>query len=421
VVSAWGPPIACSRTGASHLRRGLPCQDSVAVATLRSRDGLPVQVMAVADGHGGRRHTLSDVGSRLACREALAQVAAALERRSLAGSGGPVERRAWREWLAAELPAAIHAAWLAAIRTDWQGRAAAPFTPLPYGSTLGLVLMTPLWWGHTGLGDWDLVGVDGGGAASLLSQEREDAALGGEATCSLCQSEAPLLWARRARLHPLPESAAGGLTLVLSTDGIRKACLTDADFLTLAAWLARAAQEPLDLAVALDRISADGSGDDVSIAIACHSLAAAPAPARRRSPLARTLPGAVAGCCLLLVAALLGRSAPLRVPTAAEAAVRRRAGELCALPPAVLAATLASRRRQFEDLRQGRRRPEALAAEAGRDPLGALIALSFVNQRSPMAAAGPEPPAGLPLCRPLREALQRQWRRIAAPSPSPQP
>jgi hypothetical protein len=257
-------------------------QDSAAAASLRSGDGLAVQVMAVADGHGSPRHHRSEVGSRLACATALAEVRGTLEASRLR-DGGPWARRRWRRWLARDLPAAIHAAWLRAVEADWRRREAGPFSPVLYGSTLAVVVMTPCWWGYTGLGDWDLVVVEGPGGARLASEESGVDPHGGERTLSLCLEAAPTLFAQRSRLHPLPRPGDGErLALVLSTDGIRKSCVTDADFLLLCAWMAGSAATAIqtltdderaqserrsELSEALDRISSQGSGDDVTVAV----------------------------------------------------------------------------------------------------------------------------------------------------------
>ena len=103
-MSPWQPARICSRPGAAHQRRGQVCQDWSAAVELRSLDGLPVQVMAVADGHGGARYHRSDIGSRLACTAALTAVAATLETSRLADSaaGQPMEH--WRRWLQQALP-----------------------------------------------------------------------------------------------------------------------------------------------------------------------------------------------------------------------------------------------------------------------------------------------------------------------------
>jgi hypothetical protein len=135
---------------------------------LRDADGQPVMLMAVADGHGGRRYRRSEVGSRLACETALAVASAALASAPPGDGEG-----AWSRWLAHDLPEEVQGRWLEAVQAHWQSDPGeGGFEPLLYGSTLGLVVMTTRWWGHTGLGDWDLVRVaaDGAGAAALLPE-----------------------------------------------------------------------------------------------------------------------------------------------------------------------------------------------------------------------------------------------------------
>ena len=289
-MSGWAEPIHGSRRGAAHRRRQQPCQDATAVGQVFSLDGLPVWVMAVADGHGGARYRLSDRGSRLACERALAEVQAAVAHRRLGSPDDDALQAQWADWLARELPAAITSTWLEAITADWTGSAPAlrgesggpGFEPWLYGTTLGLVLMTPHWWGQTGLGDWDLVRIDGDGQASLLNEERQPIGAG-EATCSLCQSEAAHLFAARSGLWPITAREAP-FALLLGTDGLRKSCASDADFLVLASWLAGMpsgldAPRGQQLAASLDRISREGSGDDISVAIGRLQ-----APAERPAP-----------------------------------------------------------------------------------------------------------------------------------------
>jgi len=268
--------VCDSRTGAAHLRRGSPCQDASVCWTFRDGAGDPVQVLVVSDGHGGLRYDRSEVGSYLACHAAVREVHRLLRRARTGQPGGEAE---WRQWLAEELPRRIVNRWrqdvLAHARAHPRGERESSST-FPYGATLGLLLLTPRWWGHSGLGDWDLVRIDSEGNAELLSEE-PDTAGGGEATFSLCMDSAERHFAARSGLYPIP-SGCDRFSLLLSTDGIRKSCGTDADFFLLAEYLsnlpAAAAADPPDppeaigeLSQALDRISDEGSGDDVSVAI----------------------------------------------------------------------------------------------------------------------------------------------------------
>ena len=252
--------LAFSEIGAVHRRRGQPCQDSSLSCWLRAPDGQHLQLLAVADGHGGRRYRLSHVGSALAVHLARQAVEQALQ-------DTPLENiKAWRDALQQGLPTAIHRSWLAATQAHWEELAEPgqeePFTAASYGTTLGLLLLAPQWWGVTGLGDWDLVGIDHEGTAQLLNEECSDAAVG-EATASLCLNT--MVDHCRQRADVREYGTAPLQALLLSTDGIRKSCATDLDFLTLCAQVITIRTLP-KLQQALAQISADGSGDDVSLA-----------------------------------------------------------------------------------------------------------------------------------------------------------
>ena len=446
-MNRWAAPIGASRTGAAHRRAGRPCQDALLCGELRSADGQPVMVMAVADGHGGRRYVRSDVGSRLACERALVEVQRTLGERPLGGGEGEAD---WSRWLERELPAAIERGWLEAVEAHWREEPGeGPFLPLLYGSTLGLVVMTARWWGHTGLGDWDLVRVEADGRPLLIEEESETIAPG-EATCSLCQPQAASLFARRASLHPIAPDD-GDFALVLCTDGIRKSCATDADFLTLAAWLARSGAEPAAegtgaLPAALDRISREGSGDDVTVAIGRSGPAAeetaaagadaqvltseppagAPLPRHHRPAIGRAvvlgLGLAAAGGALLALAWPRG-GPPQVAPTSSPGlqAAREEVARLCGQPAAIPLA-LRRRRQLFVALRQGRQDPALLKAAASGDPLAALIAADL-PAAAPLPSPRGSPPRPRPLlalgaCPALLDALDQQW---ASPLPAATP
>lgn len=409
----WREPRSCSVIGAAHRRRGQPCQDASLTARLHTSEGEPLQLMAVADGHGNRRHWLSQVGSALACSEAEAAVQVALAQTPLTDLTG------WHQLLRHELPAAIVQGWLAATAADWAERAEAAgqaYSSEAYGCTLGLVLMAPRWWGHTGLGDWDLVRLDAAGLGTLISEEACDATAG-EATASLCLPRAEALFAERSSLQALAAGEREGtdLALVLSSDGVRKSCATDADFLQLCAQLC-AIHDPAELAAGLEQITSQGSGDDVSVAVGqwqgipdLPDVEPPAAPDLQPSPITRRRslrPSSVATLATLTALGLLSGSGwwlwRHQRPAAPPAPVAAESARQCAKPDHIRA-NLNQRRPQFQQLLSGSP-AEPLLAAADRDPLGALIAASRLGQ--------------LNTCSALQRELALQWRDGRMPSGS---
>lgn len=435
----WLPAWHCTVIGAAHRRREVVCQDFSLVRQLRAPSGGRLQLLAVADGHGGERYRHSDSGSRLACEQAAEAVEAALQSAPLD------DLPTWERLLAEKLPAAIQAGWLQAIQRHWQQqpRDGQPFCSALYGSTLGLLLLAPTWWGCTGLGDWDLVRVDGGGN-QLLSEEAELPGAG-EATASLCLSEAEALWVERAQLQAIPASSPP-FALLISTDGVRKSCATDGDFLELCSQMV-GIQDPPHLEEGLAEISAAGSGDDLSLAVGRWSPAAGQTPGPRRAvtlPVISRRPGVPLALLLLVPAGLaMGASAwwarsqgwswfppgqPPARPIDPLPVIQNEAERLCR-DPGLIPGTLTQRRQLFGQLRHGSSDPQLLLAMADRDPLGALIAWSRPALPPPPVAAtsrGPVPPvsSGQPLplpgsCPALDQALALQWRTPARPAAPP--
>lgn len=279
----WQPPVYRSLIGASHRRKDIVCQDSSLSASFRSRSGVPIKLMVVADGHGGARYWRSDVGSKLACEIAIQQARKDLGRRLLRWSAPPRSTFSeWHQWLKRELPGKIVEKWRFAVANDWRRFQKTPeqeaegFSLYTYGSTLGLVVLTPHWWGCTGIGDWDLVRVganrgEGASNAELINNE-DSLGIKGESTFSLCKSDALLHFDERSCMQRIDRHEPP-YALILSTDGIRKSCTADTDFLAMADHLVSevpsidADGECTALDESLNRITTEGSGDDVSVAI----------------------------------------------------------------------------------------------------------------------------------------------------------
>jgi len=372
---AWRSATSCSVIGAAHRRQGKPCQDASLSCQLGS--GLQqLQLLAVSDGHGSSRYWLSDIGSNQACLAVRESVEAALQHTPLA------DREQWLQQLQTELPEAIQQRWLEAVQRDWQQRpesATTPFSSAVYGCTLGFVLVAPQWWGCSGIGDWDLVGISAAGKANLLSEETLQSSHG-EATTSLCQADVLQAWRQRAQLQEFRASDSLQ-ALLLSTDGIRKSCATDGDFLQLCSqMLALESGDPLKQG--LVEITAQGSGDDVSVAIVQRSV-----------PRAARLPLGPAALAIAIVAAGGGWWWWQQRPTPIE----REVAQLCEAPERIKA-SLSQRKEQFQQLLQQPKAAKVLLGEPERDSLGALIASSAGGSSK------------LEACPPLKAALDAQWR-----------
>lgn len=249
----------CNETciGARHQRLGQLCQDASSSCSGVTADGTPYGLLIVADGHGHARHSRSDAGAILAC-----ELSQQLAIQALKQHGSHAEELP--EWFRLSFPQLLVDSWRRAINMDSQQHHHEVIAdPISYGTTLGLALLTPNWWLCVGIGDWDLVMISQNGAA-LVSQERSELTPG-ESTFSLCLIDP---------LGPMTERFAMGqigaeeVDLVLCTDGIRKSCRSDADFLTLCIHLATETRSITSLKSTLKQITSLGSNDDVSIAAA---------------------------------------------------------------------------------------------------------------------------------------------------------
>jgi serine/threonine protein phosphatase PrpC len=269
------PPLGwacgCTRRGSSHARDGRPCQDAHALWS-SSFLGEPLLVVAVADGHGGERHDLSHCGAALAVQAAVGEVIA-----SLPGPSGEGALQPGPQGRGELFHLRVTERWKEEVRADAERRTGLPageeagkevFTR--YGSTLLLAIVdgSECWVGRIGDGDILLVRPDGSIEAPLGKDEE----LLGTVTYSLSSREAPALW-KTARF-PV---GTGGL-LLLATDGLSDS-FEDPD--TGIQVFARSLSERVAsfgigkigaaLPGWLDGYSRDGSGDDMTLAIALLS------------------------------------------------------------------------------------------------------------------------------------------------------
>lgn len=278
-VSAWSV-VGHSVRGAAHVREDIPNQDAVAHAS--GADRLPAcAIAAIADGHGGKRHFRSADGSRLAVQVAVDRLQALAPRFAAAS---PAERS---QMAATEVPPQIVAAWVDEVRRhldacpitrdEWQrleaaegpdGVASVQADPLlAYGATLLAALATNDVIGLWQLGDGDVVAVSPDGTVSrpVATDER----LLGNLTTSICRPGAEADF----RSAVLSSPAAQPALVMLSTDGYANSFRTDADFLKVGVDLHRLiGQHGLPaiesrLGGILEDASANGSGDDITVAL----------------------------------------------------------------------------------------------------------------------------------------------------------
>jgi hypothetical protein len=264
--------LVATERGASHVEAGLPNQDAHCTAELVLSDGRGL-VVAVADGHGHRRHFRSEQGSRFAVEVACKCTAAVAEVLKCAKGVAEVETMARNE-----LVPAILEGWLRAVEDDIS---TSPFSPkentqragddkpqVAYGSTLLLAVSIGRWFLFVQIGDGDVVAVQHDG--EVLLPVPADPNLDGHRTTSLCQE-----MARDAfRFGVVDGSLVDVRCALLATDGYGNSQIADpwppgfgADLIAMlrdhdAAWIG----EQLPGWVARCA-SSEGSGDDTTVAL----------------------------------------------------------------------------------------------------------------------------------------------------------
>ena len=261
----------CTRIGASHIKKGLPCQDVSASGEICGRS-----VAVVADGHGSRRHFRSDRGAEIACQTVLREVGALLSAPSLAECTAETQlltlrQNICRAWSAAVLEDLRRDPWTEAELAEAAGLLSEEEyacltredgSTVPYGSTVCAVIAGPDGWAAIQLGDGAFVKISADGAyswpmpASLVNE--------GHLTASLCMED-PMADFRACMGGDHP---AG---LIVYTDGIEKVLPSGTREVTsLLHWIwrdMRAHPETENLAGTLDMLTQRSRiGDDLSVA-----------------------------------------------------------------------------------------------------------------------------------------------------------
>lgn len=281
VKSRW-VALSASVRGAYHEHSGLGNQDAVRLGNAFGGDN--VLVVAVADGHGSTRSFRSERGSALAAECALHELRCMARR---LGPDAPLSRV--RNWAKTRWPRTLIAAWRAAVRADI---AAHPFTQLEfaafpekppvltpdedlpviaylaYGATLVTLAITPRYILYSQLGDGDILVVRSDGTVERpLPRQHEYQA---NQTISLCSYDATTAFQIRVD----PARGAMPAVVLLSTDGYANCFSHDEDFFKVGAdFLNYLRTEGVafvgeKLEEWLRQSSRDGSGDDITVALA---------------------------------------------------------------------------------------------------------------------------------------------------------
>lgn len=259
--------------GASHIKRGKECQDVSA-----SCDSEGYSIAIVCDGHGGDDYVRSAIGAGLACIAAESSIRDFMSK---------VDKEAFqksakqREELLGRLEGSIINTWNKAVQEHYS---TTPFTDSEiavlsdrakckylqdqqiesaYGTTLIAAVLTPDFWFGIHIGDGKCVAVDSAGTFSQPIPWDEKCFL--NATTSICDKDAIGNF-RYFYSDDLPAAVFVG------SDGIDDCFCNDEQLHSLyRTVLYSFSSSEFDTAVAelkdyLPRLSAKGSGDDMSVA-----------------------------------------------------------------------------------------------------------------------------------------------------------
>ncbi len=260
-------------TGASHLKNGTVCQDSA-----QSAERPDCRLLAVGDGHGGADYFRSDRGSRFAVRafmecaedpDLIAALSAAATEKAQASRVGQLVKSVIARWNSlVERDILAHPfqkeEWAQASGKAQQRYAAGERLHAAYGTTLiGLLLAEDFWLGiQIGDGRCVTVSADGGFAQPIPWDE--ECFL--NVTTSLCDENAAAEF-RFCFGRSLPAA------VFIGSDGVDDCFAGEErlyDFYRVV--LKSFAEADCDAALSqlagyLPRLSAKGSGDDMSIGI----------------------------------------------------------------------------------------------------------------------------------------------------------
>lgn len=269
--------------GASHLRAGIPNQDSI-LQLRGSGTGLPL-ILSASDGHGSNKCFRSDRGSRFAVKKAAQLVGEFLDERRGRFDFAEIESTA-KEWLARKFVGS----WRRSVEADLKAK---PFTAeefatlekkdgpravklveanpsLAYGATSLTIAVEESFILYLQLGDGDILTVSEAG--EVARSLPEDARLFANETTSLCSPDAEKDF--RFRLQDITGNRPA--LILLSTDGYVNSFSDEAGFLKVGADLLEMLRTDgfdyvnKSLKGWLEEATHQGSGDDTTLGIVCR-------------------------------------------------------------------------------------------------------------------------------------------------------
>lgn len=300
--------LSSSVLGASHLKSGLPNQDAVLNDSIRMRRSfliesdhaqkpiksfkypqpeLEARVLLIADGHGSKRHFRSERGSSFAVEsgfQAFHKFLFNLIFHEQLSDLSKIEAKIpllldfiykyWQDKIGIDI--AKHA-FTAEQNELIDGKAV-----VAYGSTLLAVLAMPEWILYLQLGDGDILTVNKHGKVThALPPSPEHFA---NETTSLCQPDA--LEKFQWRLQPVTD--VGPAMVIVSTDGYSNSFRDDEGFMKAGQDFFQLMKDQGDdyirneLATWLSEMTAEGSGDDITLGLLYRDTV--PKPAQQAVP-----------------------------------------------------------------------------------------------------------------------------------------
>lgn len=254
-TTPWGVALGASVQGASHIADGTCCQDAASIKEGFFR-GLPYMACTVADGHGDKKYTHSDLGANLAV---LAAENTAMQLMQILVLKRRMGKRAVEQYVATHLKET----WIDLIRQSAGSFRVAAELIEKHGTTV----LSVLFFGERAymaqLGDGAVCTVSGCGKPAFLV-EPESGPISNLAD-SLCCPDAGRRWA-------FGSAPVDGIkTLMMSTDGLVNSLASNEGYVELANTLdshmrnVPAHQIKQALPSWLGDYSEQGSGDDISV------------------------------------------------------------------------------------------------------------------------------------------------------------